>query len=284
MKGIFLSMEGRPTGSGREFRLSLIVFLGYGVFYGLSQISGNATIPITFWIPELNRFATVGFPLESWLSIFITGAGFAVLLIRVFDEVFLSEKSIVKTRVTSRTIGITRDIFIFALALYVLGNAVHEVIKFVGYMLPNISMDFSNQVYANLYYYIYFYHEYFGHTMFSIPLMVFLTIFAFAFIFEPPSRKLRWYEWLLLFAIGMGFGVVWVEGWAEGECQLVNAIYDIGLLVVIGVMLKRQKAALRNHPFICVVVVEATTFIVGVIIWGLVFGLYPYYPFFKEPP
>jgi phosphate/sulfate permease len=277
-------MEGKPTGSAREFRLLLITFLGYGVFYGLSQIAGNATFPVTFWIPELNRQVTIGIPWESWLSIFITGAGFAVLLMRIFDEIFLSEKSVIKTRVDISTIRITRDMFLFTVALYVLGNAVHEVIKFVGYMLPSTPMDLSNQAYSNLYYYIYFYHEYFGHIMFSIPLMIFLTIFAFAFVFEPPSRKLRWYEWLLIFGIGIGFGAVWVEGWAEGECQLVNAIYDIGLLVAIGIVAKKQKVALRSHPFICVVVVEAITFIIGVIIWGLVFGLLPYYPFFKEPP
>jgi len=277
-------MEEKPTDSGREFRLLLITFLGYGLFYGLSQISGNATFPVTFWIPELNKQVTIGIPWESWLSIFITGAGFAVLLMKLFDEIFLSEKSTVKTRVTGSTIRITRDIFVFIVALYVLGNAVHEVIKFVGYMLPSTPIDLSNQAYANLYYYIYFYHEYFGHIMFSIPLMIFLTIFAFAFIFEPPSRKLRWYEWLLIFGIGIGFGAVWVEGWAEGECQLVNAIYDIGLLVAIGIVVKKQKVALRSHPFVCAVAVEAISFIVGVIIWGLVFGLLPYYPFFKEPP
>jgi len=267
----------------REIKLLLAVFLGYGAFYGLSQVAGNATVSISFWIPELGKQVAVALPWESILSIFVTGAGFAILLVRIFDEIYLSERSSVKDRLSLRDRAILRDFFIFTVATYCLINAVHEVIKFVGYMLDGMALNLSIPANAALYYYIYWYHEYFGH-LFSIPLMIFLTIFALPFIFEAPSRKLKWYAWLFLLSIGVGFGVTWVEGWAEGECQLVNAIYDIGLLVAIATLLVKKRIKLRDHPFVCVLAALAIAFIAGVIVWGMVYGLLPYYPFFREPP
>src|SRR5271157_105682 len=203
--------------------------------------------------------------------------------LRVVDEIYRSERSAVKDHLSPRALAILRDFFVFTVAIYCLINAVHEVIKFVGYMLDSMVLNLSIPANATLYSYIYWYHEYFGH-LFSIPLMIFFTIFALPFMFEAPSRKLKWYAWLFLIAIGAGFGATWVEGWAEGECQLVNAIYDIGLLVTITVLFIKKGVRLQDHPFVCVVVAEAITFIIGVIIWGLLFGMLSYYPFFREPP
>ncbi|HMF33385.1 MAG TPA: hypothetical protein VKK79_18310 [Candidatus Lokiarchaeia archaeon] len=275
--------EDNRFDSLREVKLLLIVFLGYGVFYGISQVAGDSTVPISFWIPELGQQVTVAFPWESILSIFVTGAGFAILLVRVFDEIYMSPRSVVKDHLSPRARAMLRDFFIFTVAAYCLINAVHEVVKFVGYMLDGMALDLANPANANLYNYIYWYHEYFGH-LFSIPLMIFFTVFALPFIFEAPSRNLTWYAWIFLIAIGVGFGATWVEGWAEGECQLVNALYDIGLLVAITVLLRKKGVSLRDHPFICVVAALTITFIIGVVVWGMVYGLLPYYPFFREPP
>ncbi len=277
-------METQSEHSLHELKMTLITFLGYGIFYGLSQIDSNATIPVTFYIPELSQMVTVDFPLESWLSIFIAGAAFAILLVKIFDQIYCAENSAVKQHLSKRALKILRDLFIFMVAAYCIFNAVHEVIKFVGYMLDTFPPSFmTNPGYANLYYYIYFYHEYFGH-LFSIPLMVFFTIFMVGFLYEPASVKIAWYLWLFLLAIGIGFGATWVEGWAEGECQLINAIYDIGLLIGFGSYMKKKNIRLRDHPFFVVMLAEIIIYIIGVIIWGIYYGLLPYYPFFKEPP
>jgi quinol-cytochrome oxidoreductase complex cytochrome b subunit len=114
--------------------------------------------------------------------------------------------------------------------------------------------------------------------------MIFFTVFAFGFLYEDPSPRLKWYVWLFVFAIGVGFGTTWVEGWAEGECQLINAIYDIGLLLAIVLVTRKHGVKIKDHPFFCILIVLCITFFIGVVIWGAVYGLLPYYPYFKEPP
>ena len=278
-----MNMEPSPTNSYRELKWTLISFLGYGLFYGISQVFGNATIPITFYIPELSKSVTVAVPIESWLSMFVTGAAFAILAMKIFIELYHSERSSIMVHVSPKNMNVIDGLFIFSVASYVLFNAVHEVIKFVGYMIDQLPVDVSSSPFATLYNYVYFYHEYFGH-LFSIPLMIIFTIFAFGFLHEPPTRKLKWYAWLFLCAIGLGFGATWVEGWAEGECQVINAIYDLGLVIAIAIIFHKNRMKLTAHPLFCVLVVEALVFMAGVVIWGFLYGLLPYYPFFKEPP
>ncbi|HMF33596.1 MAG TPA: hypothetical protein VKK79_19390 [Candidatus Lokiarchaeia archaeon] len=54
--------------------------------------------------------------------------------------------------------------------------------------------------------------------------------------------------------------------------------------MAIFIVTRKHGVKIKDHPFFCLSIVLCITFIVGVVIWGAVYGLLPYYPYIKEPP
>ncbi|MHA1339331.1 MAG: hypothetical protein ACTSRZ_03590 [Promethearchaeota archaeon] len=310
-----------------EFKICFIYIIGYAIFYIPSMVL-DYSISIEFWISELDRKVFFTFGLDDFCDIFLSGILFSLLLWKIFESIFSAHteeefKSInLKHVLSPKNIEIIKYIFIFLLIFYNIGNSVHEVANHLNSVAFEYSNDFSNPQYAELYYQIYWWDEFFGHMSMAVPLYSFLIIYLVGFnslrmkeIVNTSKGDFRGIntskkneknnfkkgfiiklKWIFITLSGIGFGIEWFYGWAEGQALFVTSLINIGIIIynIYNILHKSRaksdsdskfytKYKLKDHPFSVFLLIEATIFIIATILWGIFEGIKPYYPFFYQP-
>ncbi|MHA1797414.1 MAG: hypothetical protein ACTSVY_03105 [Candidatus Helarchaeota archaeon] len=277
-------MEGEHDLKNKlEFQLFLLFFLGYSVCYLIPRIFDNVIIPVFYCISELQELVSFMISLSIFLEIFLTGPVFSIIAWMVFEKIFMKKNDKNHENLTPRTIFLLKVIFFLAIGTMCLGNAVHLVVNDLNNRAFDLTKILTDPNYADLYYSIYFWDELFGHMALAVPLFVLLGIYAFGFYNEPPSRPLRWFEWLFVTLVGIGYGINWFYGFTEGQATFVIFIINIILTGMILSWQFKKKLTIKEHPFIYAILVEVIVFIICTIIWGVLTGIKPYYPFFYQP-
>ncbi|MHA1819373.1 MAG: hypothetical protein ACTSU2_12970 [Promethearchaeota archaeon] len=276
----------------REYNLSLIYIIGYAVLYLTSYFLDNG-VKISYWLSELNSKVSFYVGLDAILEIFLPGVIFSLFLWKCFEIAYSygSEskfgEQVIKREYSERMVSIMKYVMVLFIAWMNVGNSVHVVANHLNNRAFNFSHDFSDPSYAALYYEIYYWDEFFGHINMMLPLFGFLFIYLLGIVHFRRSIKLKWFEWLFIFLAAIGFGLAWFFGWAEGQCLLLASMVEFILLIIVIYYISTKKESikikLKEHPFMVFVLVQAVEFIIATIIWGIVEGVKPYYPFFYQP-
>ncbi|MBA7643414.1 hypothetical protein ES703_51139 [subsurface metagenome] len=278
-----MSINHINANSKKEFQLFLWFFMGYAMCYLITLLGDYFSITISYWISELDQEVSFVIPAQDLIEIFLMGPVFSVITWKVFKSIFLDEQILLKEKLSTKWITALEVIFFVSVCTMCLGNAIHKVVNDLNRRAFDVTKILSDPLYADLYYAIYFWDEIFGHMALAVPLMILMSMFMGGLLFSPPSRDLKWFEWLFITLVGIGYGIVWFYGFAEGQATFVLLLINVGLVLFIVATKFKKKKCIRDHPFVWVVLIEALIFITCSIIWGLITGLKPYYPFFKQP-
>ena len=219
--------------SKKEFLCIIVFFLGYGVCYLGSGIGDFFTVTIRYWISELNQEVSFEVTARDLIEIFLAGPVFSISAWILFEKIFLDEKSASQEILSSRIITALKIIFFLAIGTMCIGNAVHIIVDDLNARAFNIAEIQTNPLYADLYFTIYFWDEFFGHLAVFVPLFVLMGIFMGGLLLESPSRSLRWFEWLFITLIGIGYGIGWFHGFAEGQATFVICLINLFLIIFI---------------------------------------------------
>ncbi len=180
--------------------------------------------------------------------------------------------------------------FTIAVLLMAGGNIIHVFFNQFNGMVEDLAS--TNMDAWNLFVLVYFIDEHVSHAMLHIGIMLVLGIvIASEPIADLPGEVTSAKAKITMAAMLLGFAMGAIEVFAavEGQCGLIVLFGSWAMLVVLLVVHykrgDRSFDTLRpfERPylgFLFCFVISAT---LVALLWGLIFGLWPAYPFFKQP-
>jgi hypothetical protein len=140
------------------------------------------------------------------------------------------------------------------------------------------------------YTFAYFLDEIVGHHLMNAGLVLFYVVMAIAAPRDSaplsrPEHALNGGEKLLVLVSSAVYGLIFTIENLEGQSMVFSLILMGALVctIVLSTMVKRNKLAISNRPFLLFLVVQLLVMLVFSIAWGIALGVKPYYPFFYEP-
>jgi len=268
-----------------SYKRSFLIILCYGISFGLGYITklGNPTFSLWFYISEQNKYVLYQFKLKDVLDLIFIGPIFTilsfVLIKRILDD--LKEQQLADKKVMFFWI-----IYLIAIVVYNYGNMIHVTMNRLN---AQIIEDYNTQ---DLYYFVYFLDEVVGHLFLTIGFFIVFTETSYLHTISlqkhTKSEELTNFlmnnnerNWNFLFGIGLGAFTAFA--YLEGQCAfvflLLNPIF-CGLLILYNN--KWTSIKLKDNSMMIMYLLMTIAFAITIIIWGLVTGFKPVYPFFYQ--
>ncbi len=265
--------------------LAFILVLGAGYFFS-EYLTGTIEIPFTITeTGDVNVFRiNAGDMLEivAW-SFGLVIAGY--FLVAVNLETWERNELL-----PPRKRNLLSHTFTIAALLIAGGNLVHVFFNQFDAMVEDLAS--TNMDAWNLFVLVYFIDEHVSHAMLHIGIMLVLGI---AIDSEPiadlpgevTSAKAK--TTMAAMLLGFSMGAIQIYAAVEGQCGLIVLVGSWAMLVTsLVVHYKRGDCSFDTlRPFerpylgfLFCFVIAAT---IVALLWGLIFGLWPDYPFFKQP-
>ncbi|MEX2683814.1 MAG: hypothetical protein Q6373_019735 [Candidatus Sigynarchaeota archaeon] len=268
--------------------ISLLVFIMMlGAGYLFSEYMAYP-IAFTFTITETGQLAVFLIYLGDLLEIVtwsfgLVIAGFFLFAVNVRTWEWQS-------LISPRKKEVLFHLFIIATILIAGGNIVHVLFNTFNGMVEDVAG--TNVDGMNLFVLVYFIDEQVSHAMIHCGIMLILgVVLASEPVADLPgevtSAKAR--ATMLAMLLGFAMGAIQALAALEGQCALIVLAGSWAILITsLSVHYKlgsRSFDTLRpferpNLGFLFCLVVSLT---IVVVLWGLIFGFWPAYPFFKQP-
>ncbi len=265
--------------------LAFIMVLGAGYLFS-EYFTAHLAIPFT--ITETGQPAVFSIELGDLLEL-ITWS-FGLVIAGYFLVTVNLEKWERHSLISRKKKEALFHVYIIAAILIAGGNIVHVLFNQFNGMVEGLAGE--NQDALSLFVLVYFIDEHISHAMLHIGIMlVLVVVLASEPIVDLPGEVTSVKAKATMAAMLLGFAMGAVQAYSafDGQCGVIvlagSWIMLISLLVVHYKRGGRSFDTLRpfERPylgfFFCFVI--AATIVA--LLWGLIFGILPAYPFFKQP-
>ncbi|MBD3353524.1 MAG: hypothetical protein GF364_18720 [Candidatus Lokiarchaeota archaeon] len=281
-----------------QYAQIFIFFITWGICFGIGYLFSGFTFSISFWISEIDELVSVEFKVRDILDLLLINLVYPLFAIKTrnlvkLDSITSNNQTPHKKTDTILTSKFTKSdyVYYFFLSVFIFGNTSHVLVNRISAMYRH--MDYNN-IFTELFHLTYFWDEYFGHLGIAIGIYG-MAMLNFKKQIHLKCRKLRKDEWFWLWIFGIGFGPVFCGAMLEGQAVFPFLIFFISLLLIILVHIRKQRNKreeqkeksitawkLSDHPIIFFYILMAVGFIAAAIVFGFIYGMKPYYPFFVQ--
>lgn len=270
--------------TSKSFQRSFYLVIAYGLAFGLGYITRlyNPQFTFSFYVSEQKFVATYQISLKDLLDIVFIAPFFAVLsfllIKRLLDD--LKMKGIEDNKITLYYL-----VFIIAIVIFSSGNIAHVLLNRLN---ADVIDDYNTQ---SFYYMIYYIDEFIGHHLITIGFFIVLSEICFLHTLDLQKRLgsdeysgvlLRDREpfWNYIFGIGLGVGTSFT--YLEGQCAFLFLILNPVLCALVIFQSRKYGIKIKENGLLIMIILMTITFITIVLIWSIVTGIKPYYPFFYQ--
>jgi hypothetical protein len=265
--------------------LVFIIILGTGYVFS-EYIQGTIEFPFT--ITETGQQAMFSMSLGDLLEILTWS--FGLVIAGYFLVSVNMEKWERHALLSPRKKDILFSAFVIAALLIASGNIVHVFFNQFNGMVDAFAS--TNALGLDLFVLVYFIDEHVSHAMIHIGIMIILgVVLASEPVEQLPGDVTNAKAKTTMFTMLLGFSMGAIQALAafEGQCGLIVLVISLVMLVAVLVLhyLRGARSFDTIRPFerpnlgffFCFVI--AATLVS--VLWGLIFGLLPAYPFFQQP-
>ena len=181
-------------------------------------------------------------------------------------------------------------LILILLAIFVIGNSSHVIVNRINGkllddgLIQTVLRDDPTSKMADAYKLIYFYDEYVGHLAMMVPLFFIQIVLLRSQIHVPQDfKKLHPVEIALFLILSILNGAYNSYKQIEGQANIVLLILHLLLLPVILWLIWKKKYSIKNNPVLLFFLLQIIGFAICSIIWIIMTGLKPYYPFTYQP-
>lgn len=255
------------------FLITLLIF--YQVIPRIISESVNFTIKISELDGQLGSFSVT---LRIILEVLFMGPFFAIIYYFLIQYL---KKEIDPEEGKNHYYIIIIDICVITfISISCMGHIVHMMFdkaSWLYYYANNEQMDTTE-----LYSYIYYSDEILGHHLIHIGLFGYLITGLFIELLVEPSHKMRWDELIYTILLGIGMSLI---GYAtfEGQAAFMMVILWGFVLLFELIFVFTKKYNPLQRPIMLSILINCVIFINVFIIWVIMFGIKPYYPFIFQP-
>ncbi|MHA1794415.1 MAG: hypothetical protein ACTSVI_17395 [Promethearchaeota archaeon] len=263
--------------------LNLVTQISLQIMQGTME--GN--LSLTMYISDgINQHATI---IISWYSIIETillGPWLSIIMVFCFEKQvsFLKNNDFLHPKKET----LLKILFVISISALNAGVLMNRTFNILDAMLKELFHQ-SGQA-QQQFVYVYFLDELLGHSIGHLGISLFLITLALSSphdskIENEPIFRTNGGERVLILISAIVYGVLYSYAILEGQSAcLIIIINLIGLSTLITIFLKKSKEInILNRPFLLFLFFQTITMIAFVFIWGLIFGLKPFYPYFFQP-
>ena len=176
-------------------------------------------------------------------------------------------------------------IFIIAIVIFSSGNIAHVLLNRLN---ADVIDDYNTQ---SFYYMIYYIDEFLGHTLIMIGFFIVLSEICFLHTLDLQKRlETDEYSDILLrnkepfwnYIIGIGLGVGTAFTYLEGQSAFLFLFLNPALCALVYIQSRKYGIKVKENGLLIMIILMTITFIISVLIWSIVTGIKPYYPFFYQ--
>ncbi|MHA1727834.1 MAG: hypothetical protein ACTSWY_03800 [Promethearchaeota archaeon] len=249
---------------------AILLFYGaYGLFYVIALLYRRWLPSFTFhfWIAEKSQEVQFTMDLAEVCDILLLGVFFSINAFRSF--IMLQDKDDPDKKIQGRFSFLLGIILLnIGVSLHMVTNQLHE---FTHLMSESFIESDPNLTYLSLG--LYFWDEIVSHLL--IGLGFFILVFCFLFVESKNYRSTSELKgWLIkLICIGVGLGIAY--GYIEGQAAV--PFFFVCIILIPTTLFKRRKRPFHNATLLVCV-----GYIILVLVYGIITGVKPYYPYLKQ--
>jgi hypothetical protein len=263
----------------------LALLLAYVVLLPFKVVGG--TVFVDYYLLDGNYvFWTAAFPTYTIAEIVAFGPAMSVVMTWCFQRVLASWRTAgLMPPGKARVLGL---LFAASVALLNAGLMVNRLFNVVSAQAKSFygatGIGYDNYVFT------YFLDEIVGHHLMNAGFVLYYVVMAVAkprdsLPLSKPEHALNGGERVLVLVASAVHGVIFSIENLEGQ-SMVFSLVMLGAMacgIVLATLVKRNKLAILNRPFLLFIAVQLVVMLVFTIVWGIALGVKPYYPFFYEP-
>jgi len=267
-----------------SFNRSFLIILAYGIGFGLGYITrlGNPKIFFSFYHSEQQIFANYGINLKDLLDLLFITPIFAIisfiLLRRILEDSAFKEMS-------KKKINCFYYIYLIAIVFFAYGNMIHITMN-------RLNSDIADIYNTEAFYYsVYFLDEFWGHHLIEIGFFIIFTEFTFLHTFslinnapetdqrtKLMSRNQKSWNAILGIVFGIATALLYLEGQSAFLFLILNPIFCLILIIYNN----KHNIPLKENSLLMLFLLMTISFAITTIIWGILTGIKPAYPFFYQ--
>lgn len=252
----------------------LLLFYGaFGICFGLPRLFSGRWVEVTFPMEEYgDLWTTVALSLKDLVDLVLIGPVFSLVAWRIYQ---LAKAQAVVPDHRARW----DYLYVFNIALLNVGNTMHVIANRFNNWTHALGGLEETRLYGGLY----FYDEFVSHPLIVLPVYGMALVLLHFQLREQMSYRLDWDRWLYIILMAVGFGIGCSLTMMEGQANPIFIVVNVGFLGWALWSLRRGKEYWLDRPVMLFVLLEAIAFLVTSLVYGLMFGVRPYYPFFRQP-
>ena len=269
--------------SSDSFKHSFLIIIAYGVAFGIGYLTRlyNPPIHVYYYLSEHDKIVGYQLNLKDVLDLVFIGPIFTIfsffLLRRILTH--LSENGHTEHKVIFAYV-----VFLIAIVLFNYGNIIHVTMNRLN---SQIRDEYGTE---QVYYSVYYLDEIIGHHFLTIGFfIIFVENCALhtlnlsksldsgdpKILMNPTEKKWNYVFGSLLGAIT---AFAYLEGQSAFLFLILNPIFS-GLLIIYSL---KKKIKIQENSLLMLFLLMTVVFSVVTILWGILFGIKPYYPYFYQ--
>ncbi|NMC05692.1 MAG: hypothetical protein GYA24_10795 [Candidatus Lokiarchaeota archaeon] len=272
--------------STRQFIAYVLALLVMYIAVAPFKLVGGTVLVNYFILDGYYDYGTASFPASTIAEMVAFGPVMAVVMSWCYAKSIGSWRAAgLMPCMKARILGL---LFAMAIVLLNTGLLVNRLFNVVSAQAKAFfdatGLGHDNYVFA------YFLDEIVGHHLMNAGFVLFYLVMAIVPPIDPlpfskPEHALNGGERVLVLVASAVHGIIFSIENLEGQSMVFTLVVMGGMAgaIMIAAMVKRNKMAPLNNPFLLFIVVQLVVMLAFSVVWGLALGVKPYYPFFYEP-
>jgi len=262
-----------------KFLIFLIIFLlTLLLFYKIIPFLYYGGIRIFIYISELKKIGSFWMSTRNTCEIILMGPVFAIIYYFLMKQLIIEiDKEQGKNKYYVVLIEIGVLVFI---CISVMGHAIHVLFNNVSrvYYDFNGGMD-TSELYSLLYYS----DEWLGHHLIHVGYFGYIIMALFVEFLAKENRKLNKDELLYAILCGIGLSIIFTYIACEGQAAVMVLTLCCVLLIIELIIIIMKNISILERPILMCTLINNIIVIGFFILWVIIFGIKPYYPFIYQP-
>ena len=260
-------------------------YFAFGIIFliALALFDQFGEIELQFYISETAENVVFPLPVGELISVILLGGIFPLFALRAF-ELLRSQVSPDRKSYGTRLFVII--LYVSFMILLIIGTVVHMVgnqLHAYIYEIEETMVIDPHTPLGNLKAGIYLWDEIIGHILIAVGYFGMMYINVFFALIDEDNLRARNDEMVFITLGGFLLGAGIAFGFIEGQAGYTFLYLAILLVVLIPIIMHKNKFHYHQKPFVYCALVLNIAYIVVIILFIVLFGVKPYYPYLYQP-
>ncbi len=269
--------------NSESFKRSFLVVLSYGIAFGIGYLFRFGELTVWFYVSEQKKIASYQLGLKDFVDLLCIGPIFTIISYFAIKRVI---GDLNRFKFSKNKESICYIVYLIAIVFFNYGNMIHVTANRLN---SQVIDEYSKEAF---YYSIYFLDEFIGHLLITIGFFIVLVELTFLHSIDIKKREeskdvsnfyLKDKEPIFNYIFGLALGAVTAEAYLEGQCAILFLILNPLFSVILLLFAKKIKIDIRKNSMLMLFIIMTIVFTIFVIVWALLFGIKPFYPYLFQP-